>query len=621
MSSNFTVCLLTKGSRSAPEFLVREVRLRPGQGFSPNSQETILIASGFSSLAPDTDFPLSPTLQLNHDLSRMGSEKLHQLALAEITRKQASSYRSYIIQPDSRLCVIGNSAARLRTFLDNYAGMFEIEPVLLGGYARDFPTAIDCAVYRDRPGYRLEYSLRLPVDSERCAYCGACGPACPEHCLDEHLFLDYSRCTFCGSCESVCAHQAIDVHRLEQRLMHIPALVVLEGTEVELPEDRTAIFREKDLPAYFASQYGCRVDEVVSCDAAICQYSTRLKDGCRICLDVCRHGAISPETTGLVIDGTKCEECGCCVASCPTGALQYLRYNDTSFITYIRDVRIVPGTTVVLGSEKALHQLWWKKPEQDFRQVLFLEFPRIKALSLFHLLFLYASGAGRVVLIGLEDELENGEALQRQVSRACSLLGTFCQAERAVDLLTLPQFLNQPLAEGVFSSLPVFAGALAGNRRVNLAAVLQHLADQSGLQARISDDDTVPFATIFCDEERCTHCYACLNICRIQALSTTGAKLALLWRGALCVGCGLCVRICPEHALLMLGGGTLDAEFFNRVPLSTTRPMTCRRCSKVFGTRKSFERVMTILARKESVDTSHFEYCETCRVVNLFESA
>lgn len=620
MSNNFTVCLLTQGSGSTPDFLVSEVNLRPGREFVPYSQDTILLASGFPSLSPDTGFPLSPTLQINHDLGKLGTEQLKQLALAELNRVQATTYRSYTVEQDPRICVISADVKKLKTFLDCYGGMLEVEPLLTAGCDPELPTATELAINRDKDGYRLEYSVRAPVNAERCTYCGACGPACPESCLDEHLFLDYSTCTFCKECEKACVHEAIDVYGAEQRVMRIPAILVLDGTEVELPEDRCAIYAEKDLPAYFATQYACQVDEVVSCDTSICQFSGKLGYGCRVCIDACRNGAISRTEAGVKVDSLKCEECGGCVAACPTGAMQYQRCTDSTFISYLEALQLTPGTTVILGREKALHGLWWKRPDQDFQNVLFLEYNEIRALSLFHLLYLYVSGASRIVLLGLDEEMQDMGPLQRQVALACSLLQTYCQVTNPVVVTTLQQFSGQQL-EPVDLPLSALAEIAPGNRRENLATVLKYLADESGRQARIKANDSLPFATIFCDEDRCTQCYACLNTCRIQALSTNEEKLALLSRSALCVGCGTCVQVCPENALQMIPGATLNAKYFSREPLAEAEPMACKKCGKIFGSRKSYERVMSILAKKESVDTSHFEYCETCRVVNLFENA
>ncbi len=621
MKSNFSVCLLTQGSGSEPEYLVSEVNLRPGHGFVPYSQDTILLASGFSSLSPDAGFPLSPTLQLNHDLCNSSDELLQRIARAEMAKVQATTFRSYTVEQDPRLCVISGNPEKLKKFLDNYGGILDIEPILAAGYDQDLPTATELTIEKDASGYRLEYSVRSPVNTERCTYCGACGPACPESCLNENLFIDYSVCSFCKECEKACVNDAIDVYGAEQRSMRLPSILILDGTEVALPADRSAIYTEKNLPSFFASQFSCQVDEVVTCDVSTCQYSGKLGYGCQLCVDTCQYGAITKSAKGIQVDSLKCEECGGCIAVCPTGSMQYERFKDKTFTSYIASINITPGTTVVLGSEKALHKLWWSKPEQNFDNVLFLEYNEIRALSLFHLLFLYASGAGRIVLLGLDDELQKMEPLQRQVALAGSLLNTYCKVATPVVITTLSQFLGQNI-ESIDYALPETLGELVTvNRRESLATVLQFLTEKSGRQARIKANAQLPFATIFCDEDRCTQCYACLNNCRVQSLSASENKLGLQSRSALCVGCGICVRVCPEHALQMIPGATLDAKYFSSISLAEAEPMACKKCGKVFGSKKSFERVMAILAKKETVDTSHFEYCETCRVVNLFEKA
>ena len=96
--------------------------------------------------------------------------------------------------------------------------------------------------------------------------------------------------------------------------------------------------------------------------------------------------------------------------------------------------------------------------------------------------------------------------------------------------------------------------------------------------------------------------------------------MLLQFREAFCVDCGICRSVCPEDALSLTGGALLGEASFQPVLLARAEPMTCRRCGKVFGTRKSFERVMAILAKREAVNTMHFEYCGQCRVVHIFEA-
>ena len=618
MSSKFTVCALTQGRTSAPDFLISAVNLRPGQQNPIARPESILLASGFVTCTPDAGFPLSPALQVNHDLAGISETRLQQLALAEYDRIQSVTYRSYQIEPDSRLCVIGADAEKLKTFVDTYGGVIEIEPLLVAGCDPAFPTVSELRIERDKKGLRLEYTRRAPVNMDRCNYCGTCGPVCPESCLDEQLFINFAVCTFCKKCEDACPEGAIDVHGGEECIIRTPALLVLDNTKVELPDVRDAIYSEKDLAAWFATQCALQVDEVVTCDPSICQYNGKLDIGCGICIENCPHGALSRSAKGIVVDSLKCQECGACVAACPTGALQYERFNDKAFVRYIEALQL-SGATVVLGSEKALHRMWWLKP-QLVEETIFIEYQEIGALSLFHLLYLFVCGAAKVVLLADDGKWLPKPSLTRNLALAGSLLQTYFGVTDRIVINTVADFATME-SDPVELPLPIFPDSLTGNRRENLGAVLEYLATTSGRQARIKGNEALPFATIFCDNDRCTQCYACLNVCRIQALSASDDTLSLRSKVALCVGCGGCVHVCPENALQMVRGATLDNNYFNHQVLAETEPMVCGHCGKIFGSRKSYERVMAILAAKESVNTDHFSYCETCRVVKLFESA
>jgi len=618
MSDKFSMYLLTQGSGSKPEILRSEINLRPGQPVEIDSLESILLASGFPAVTPNMGFPLSPTLQINADLAAHDDQRLARIGLAELDRLKAVNYRSYSVDHDPRLCVIGSDAEAIKKFVDIYGGTLEVEPILVKGFDPEIPTATELELSSGADGYTIEYSVRVPVNTGRCTYCGACGRACPESCLDEQLLIDYSLCTFCKECEKVCPHDALDVYGAERRRMRMPAILVMAGTELELPEDTSGIYSEQELEKFWATQYSCQVDEVVTCDTSICQYSGKLDYGCGMCVKSCRYGAIRRTDRGIVVDSLKCEECGGCIAACPTGAMQYQRFTDESFVSYLQQVGLEAGSTIVLGSDKAMHKLWWKRGAKVEGSCLYICHEEVRALSLFHLLALYTLGAGRVVL--LIDEIEQPfDDLKRQATLATSLLSTYCEATEPVVITSVEDFGDRQLAAPHYPLQEPFSAPLTGNRRENLAAILKYLTEKSGRQARIKGHPQLPFATVSCRAEGCTQCYACLNMCRIQALSTNEEQVALRSKGALCVGCGACVQVCPEQVLSLTPGATLDEAWFEPQILAETEPMRCKRCGKVYGSKKSFERVMAILAKKEAVDTSHFEYCEDCRVINLFE--
>ncbi len=622
MNKSFSTCFLIQDGSNAPECVSTEVNLHPGKGISSDQGETVLIAGGFSSLTPKSSFPLSATLQLNFDLGTFTQDELERIAGAELKRKNAVDYRSYTVELDNRVCVIGDDAVQLNTWLDQYGGVLAVTPLLLKGSVPDVPTVAELNIDGDDSTCRLTYQVRSPIDFERCNYCGECGPVCPEQCISENLFLFFDECTLCKECEKICHAGAIDLHGVVNEALEVPAVIVLGDLDIDLPENIKGIFHEKDLPEYFATLFPCRIDEVVTCDNSICQYSGRLGTGCGLCLSSCNYGAISQDSKGVNVNSILCEECGECVAVCPTGALQNARFTDSSFVDYFQDISIPSDSTVVIGDEDTLQKLWWQQQGNRHENVFFLQYDTSRSLSLFHFLLLINHGARRILVLEEKkvNTLEKTVEVQKQGDLANALLTSLFDSSDVVQRGGVEDFTQLMATEtatsfGVRKSDYIFI-----NRRQSLAHFLEKLVEKSGRHPRLRPEGFVPFAELSCDTSRCTQCMACLNECHIEAMTGDSQQLTLNYTGILCVACGICARVCPENALTLSPIFTLATDFFTPVELAKAEPMTCKKCGKVFGTKKSFERVMAILSAKETVDTSHFEYCDTCRVVQLFEA-
>ncbi len=614
--STFRHYLLTLDENSQPLLERQETGLQPGRPHPASGSGQVLLAGGFSAISPGSDLPLSPTLQVNGDLGSLDEQQITALALAELQRHHNTGYRSTSREADNRVCVLAADAGALRHFIDTYGGVLTIHPLLVAGSDPDFTTATELTITPTTRGVRLDFLERVPVDRERCTYCGSCGPVCPRQCLSPTLFLDLERCDFCNLCVRACPHQAIDLHGVRQQRMEIPALLLLDGVNVDERPGTDRIYHERQIERLFASIFTCRIEEVITCDNRICQYSVRTGKGCDRCLAVCRHRAVTRNQAGIRIDQGQCVECGLCVGACPTGALQYHRFDDQAFLDFLATLHPGTATTLVLAAEADLHHFWWHHQGHRFADTLFLEFPRLAALHLMHLLATVAAGFGRLLL------LDNGSAplLEQvdQANRICAHLTGLDRPIRQVRAGELPRLLAQRAPAGTH----LLDHVDRSGRRKTLAALLERMVDAAGRPLVLEGALFPAFGTLRCDPGRCTLCLACLGDCRIGGLQADRERFVLRHQPLLCVQCGACSATCPEDALVPDPGLEIVPDRSQAVDLARAEPMLCRHCGRMFGTRQSHDRVLRLLQAHNLVtDEELYEYCETCRVVRIYEGA
>jgi ferredoxin len=605
-----------KNDGSATPFFSVEVK-SPIAG--RQSEENLLLQSGFSPETAPSGCVVSAALQLNGDCTSMDEESLARFGSAELEKHHRVSYKTYDVDPDYRVCVIAGDPAELERFLDTYGGLLEIEPLLVGSYSSNYTTADELEISSAGRGYSLSYTVKSVVNRSLCTYCGLCGRICPVQCISEELYFDFGACTLCTECEKQCPEKAIDLHAIERISLQIPALVILGEPNLTLPDTQDCLYRLDTMSDFLATLFSCRVEEVITCSHALCHYTPSSKTGCKACLTSCRYGAVKIKDNLVEVDPFSCVECGACVSVCPTGAMQNQKFTDQSFIEFFRTFQLEQGSTAVLGSATDFNRCWWHSDLPTLEHTCFIEVPESGAVALMHLLFLVAHGATRVII------LNSAASVDTKINDAVKETNLVCErsigAREPVSICT-PEELGPRLAETTSEARDVtpYRDLSFINRRRKLSSILNHFSALSGTDLNLEEDEVRFVGVIACDDERCTQCLACLNSCKIESLSADTESLSLCWNGSLCIVCQSCVETCPEEALSYTGDGVLlDDAFFTPVEVSRAEPMACEGCGKVFGTKKSFEKVMAILAKKQQTPPEHLRYCEDCRVLKLFE--
>ncbi|NIA19036.1 MAG: hypothetical protein GWP07_01160 [Xanthomonadaceae bacterium] len=584
-----------------------------------------LLASGFSSQSPDYPCPLSPTLQLNADLATSSLEQLRQLAIAERKKLLSAQLKSYVYTVEPRAAVIAADPKRLADFLDLYGSVLETVPILFSSTSRQAYIPADELHIQtiDTGGYLVRCSSRVPIDPQQCTWCRACVGACEEQSISSELKIDFDRCTLCGDCVDACPTKAIDLYARIEKEFKIPAVILLGDPEVELPADQQMIFTDQEVETFLRQVGDHQIEETVVYHRKLCQYSGRLDLGCHQCLDACIHGALHRGDDGISIDYLVCQDCGACVAACPTGALQDQRFHDRSFIAYFDQLDIPDHAVAVLGSEQELLDLWWHNPNRTWEKVFFLEYPQVNTLTAMHYLFLFALGFAQVAVLHQNDLAKKKSPALKELELGNNILTllfsipdfiTFTTDNEVAKLMTTGR--KNPLDK-------LYDDFSYRSRRQKMASLLEFLLTTgSAVEEPLQGKYCTTYGQLICDEDQCTACVACLNECYTGALTTDQQHYILKHEPALCVQCGICVAVCPENALSLDPGLVLAPRFFQSNVLSQAEPMICQRCGAHFGTRKSYQHVINLLREtgRFTEQEDVLVYCETCRAVKMFES-
>jgi ferredoxin len=280
---------------------------------------------------------------------------------------------------------------------------------------------------------------------------------------------------------------------------------------------------------------------------------------CRSCLDCCPAGALSLENRKVQLDIDKCSGCMQCTGVCPAEAFLLPGY----------DIEQHLGSST-LDTELSVFSCTRQgqvHPEESVVPCLGIFSPEL-------LLFTGMTGPAVIAFNMAEcSHCENKEAVDSFLfslkflqEHASDLLTTdFLTLEHPNHLESLRIDSRRPFLTGLKNNLISFAASHVGkqpvkepdtsikNRRVpRKLRLIEKLIEGVDLGKK-------ELILSFCVyrmsvNSQCTLCPRCTGICPTGALKVdkVNGEKQLLFKNALCSGCGLCVTFCQENAINLL---------------------------------------------------------------------
>lgn len=354
---------------------------------------------------------------------------------------------------------------------------------------------------------------------------------------------------------------------------------------------------------------------------SLCQYHQRRPDKngegfCHKCVNVCPSFGVTKNDSLMELRFSQidCKGCGECIATCPTGALDFAPY---PLDCLIESLRFYKNTQILLIPEIFLDLLEEVKIPSHLSPLII---PREKFPSEAHFLAITQESGSSMIFFSPIISNPSLEAIQlvNDIYQAIFQKDAIFVAQ---DIQTLQTLWNKPEKIIQYSYTPSPKEA----RRKHFAERLIYMIkdeDFGQVKSGISGE-MIRYGEIAIDEDKCTLCNSCVGACNVDSLIANSKNLSLEYNPSLCTTCGYCIPSCPENAItLQLNGIHLSREYFTYHTMAKDTLFACIECGTPFATRKSVEKIYSLMSPHFKDDVTKLKTlkcCSDCKVKLMFE--
>ena len=417
-------------------------------------------------------------------------------------------------------------------------------------------------------------------------------------------------------------HAVVDLPGSGRQELMVDQVVALDSEAAARPAP-TGYHVLRDAESANAGQLAARIDDLtgdflktvhVTYDADSCAAGAAGQQSCGACIPACPYQAIRRDPANLLrveVDHLSCEGCGACASACPTSSLRFTDPSPQALHAQLAALLEPDGgdadqVVVFHCSEhgRRLIEEAGRLPLPYAANVLGIQVPCLRYVSAPAILGALRLGAAGVGLLGCA-ECPHGERglLERTLA--------FCQVTvEAFDLGAerLRLFLTTDGDEAeTIGALTGFAESLApapverdglapwrgkGDRQA-LAEIVSGFIEKRQLEpGRRPLDPALPFAVAEVEEEGCTLCRSCVNVCPTHAFRLDEPTSSLQFNHFACVACGLCESVCPEGVISLQHEVVYTREALEYRTVARDEMVGCLKCGSPFVNRKSLDAIL-----------------------------
>jgi len=369
---------------------------------------------------------------------------------------------------------------------------------------------------------------------------------------------------------------------------------------------------------------------------------------CRVCVRICPHHAIEFIGPAIRIDASLCDDCGLCSIDCPTETFEQADFSPMTLLQRVQD-------------QKQL-TLYCRMAQVPADNPDAITIPCIGLLEVQLLIALNCTGIEEIYLHGLHQCKHCPTRVGRRRLSTTLLetkpplkkhFPTIHSDHTTVQFQSIQQFQPTPqvatqrrvfLQKMVYSSSQLAAFAMLqvlpfNNPNFNLkpnpndGVVLskqdymkKHLPQQHKLAVvnlrsmrglNEQQPAEIPWFTQIQAAGNCNVCGSCALICPSGAITINHREQHWLVRfqAAGCIGCNLCVSLCPEHALQAANGAweKILAED-STVSLFECEEQQCQHCDKTFVNTNKQSALCPVCQNNQTIENDLFGNTEFFRI-------